>query len=382
MIELINTPHQLHKLVEALDGAPWVAIDTEFLREKTYRAVLCLIQVATPEVVACVDALAFRDLSPLLDRLFEPELLKVFHAAGQDLEIFHDIRGEVLAPVFDTQIAAPLLGHAHQVGYAALVAAELGVELGKGLQRTDWTRRPLDPRQLEYAADDVIYLSQLYPELRDKLAARDRLAWLDDDFAEATRPDRFVRTDADVWRKVKGLSRLRGQQLSIAQHLALWREERAADRDRPARWIMKDEALIDVARQHPKSLDDLRLVRGLGERFADRMGGRLLELVAEAARQEPTRTPRSPRSVQLDDAQAGVVDVLTAVVKQRALAEGIHASLLASRKDLERLVAGEPSAVTAGWRRKVVGDALRQVLRGDAVLRIEGGELLIETPGG
>ncbi len=377
-IELIDTPDRLHDLVESLEGAPWVAIDTEFLREKTYRAILCVVQVATPDVVACVDALAFDDLGPLLDRLFEPELLKVFHAASQDLEIFHDIRGQVLAPVFDTQIAAPLVGHPHQVGYGKLVKEELGVELAKGLQRTDWTRRPLDPRQLEYAAADVIYLAQLYPKLRDRLEARGRLAWLEDDFAEATRPDRFVRTDADIWRKVKGLSRLRGASLAIAQDLALWREEKAQASDRPARWMLKDEVLVDIARQHPKDLHDLGLVRGLGDRFVQRNGHRFLERVAEAAKHEPTRLPRGARPVQLDDAQAGVVDVLTAVVKHRALAEDIHPSLLASRKDLERLVAGEPSGVTTGWRRKIVGDALRHVLRGDAVLRIQDGELLID----
>ena len=188
----VDSPAALGDLCNRLAGAEWIAVDTEFLREKTYYPQLCLLQVGTPAVTACVDPLALTDLGPLLDLLYDPAIAKVFHACHQDLEIFYNLRGSVPGPVFDTQIAAPLLGHPEQMGYAGLVEALLGVTLEKAHARADWTRRPLPESQLRYAADDVIYLAQLYPVLRAELAKHGRLQWLADDFAALGDPERYA----------------------------------------------------------------------------------------------------------------------------------------------------------------------------------------------
>ena len=191
-IQYIDTPDAVAALAESLSGAPWIAIDTEFLRERTYRPELCLLQIATggpDNIVACIDPLAVDNIDPVLDVIYEPATLKVLHAAGQDLEIFYWLRGAVPHNLFDTQVAAPLMGFAEQIGYGNLVSEVLKIELSKSHSRADWSRRPLPAKQLQYAADDVIYLSQMYPVMRKKLEQLGRLDWLDQEWLDMTRPE-------------------------------------------------------------------------------------------------------------------------------------------------------------------------------------------------
>ncbi|HKJ09429.1 MAG TPA: ribonuclease D, partial [Gammaproteobacteria bacterium] len=209
----VDTPEALAELCRRLDGCDWLALDTEFHREKTYYPQFCLLQLATPELVAWVDPLTVPDLGPLLELLNGEQIVKVFHAARQDLEIFYHLTGRVPAPVFDTQVAAPLLGHPDQAGYGALVSAVLGVNLSKGHARADWTRRPLPAKQLEYALDDVRYLARLYPQLRDELQQRGRLQWLAEDFAALVDPAQYENPPASAWRRIRGTDRLRAAQL-------------------------------------------------------------------------------------------------------------------------------------------------------------------------
>ena len=201
---LIDTAEDLENLCHQLQDAAWLAVDTEFLRESTYFPKLCLLQIATPQLTACIDALSISKIDVVLDLIYRKNIVKVMHAARQDLEIFYHLRGSLPQPVFDSQLAAPLLGHPEQMGYASLVEAFLGIHLSKAHTRTDWSQRPLSDAQLQYAADDVRYLAQLYPLLYAKLEQLDRLDWLADDFTALTDPVQYERPPEQAWLRVKG----------------------------------------------------------------------------------------------------------------------------------------------------------------------------------
>jgi len=372
----VDTPDALVALSERLDDSPWLALDTEFQREKTYYPKLCLLQVATPEVIACVDTLALDDLGPLLGVIYEPRLTKVMHAASQDLEIFYHLRGVPPAPVFDTQLAAPLLGHPDQIGYGALVERVLGARLDKAQTRTDWTRRPLSPAQLRYAADDVRYLAELYPRLRDALEARGRMGWLQEDFAALSDPARYENCPEQAWRRVRAAERLKGPRLSVLQALAAWREQTAQSEDRPRGWLVRDDVLADMARLMPESADEMSQLRGLHERFVKRHGERLLAIIRDARQRPPHAGPTERRPPRTDAEQDALVDALMAVAGLRGAQESLNPDVLVTRKELARLVLGERElGVLRGWRRNMVGDALLGMLGGELALCVDRGRL-------
>jgi len=374
----IDRDEPLRQLCAELAGCEWIAVDTEFLRERSYRPELCLIQLATPEVVACVDPLAV-NLDPLLDLLYDERTTKVFHAASQDLEIFHCLRGQPPQPVFDTQLAAPLLGHDEQMGYARLVQAVLGVELAKAHSRTDWSRRPLSDAQLGYAADDVVYLAQLYPRMRDELQSLGRLDWLAPEFAALVEPVRYDKPLEDLWQKLRGVERLRGDSLAIAQELAAWRECAARDANLPRNWVMKDDALLDIARLKPADDDELARIRSLSDGARKRHAAALLQLVRDCAGRQPRPLPRR-RKGKPSAAQEAVLALLEAVVQQRATEHDINPAQLAPRRELERMLrSGDGSLVEPGWRQRLVGAELRRVLDGDCRLWVANGCLQIDA---
>ena len=378
----VDTPEALAELCRRLDGCDWLALDTEFHREKTYYPQFCLLQLATPELVAWVDPLTVPDLGPLLELLNGEQIVKVFHAARQDLEIFYHLTGRVPAPVFDTQVAAPLLGHPDQAGYGALVSAVLGVNLSKGHARADWTRRPLPAKQLEYALDDVRYLARLYPQLRDELQQRGRLQWLAEDFAALVDPAQYENPPASAWRRIRGTDRLRAAQLAVLQKLAAWREQSAQQENRPRNWLVRDDALLDIARQMPASRKDLEHMRGLNERLVRRYGDTLLTLIAEARTAKPEPLPAGGSPVRLDHGQEALVDALTAVVRLRAAEQQLNPSVLASRKDLERLAAGQRDlALLRGWKKALIGEDLCAMIEGGMGLEVKDGRLAITRPG-
>ena len=373
----IDTPQRLAALCRRLEGRPWLALDTEFLRDKSYRPRLCLLQVAAEDVVACVDPLALENLTPLLDLLYDPSIVKVLHSAYQDLEIFYYLRGAPPRPVFDTQIAALLAGHGDQIGYAALVQALLGVTLDKAHTRTDWSRRPLQPAQLQYAADDVRYLGPLYLRLRDELEHRGRLAWLQEDFTALTDPATYANPPGTAWRRIRGAERLTDAQFAVLAALAAWREQTAQRSDRPRQWILSDDGLLELARHRPASLEKLAGIRGLKPGALDNYGAGLLELIRSdrhaPAAARPERRPPPSSAVE------PLVDVLMAVVRLRGAQTGISPATLASRKELEQLAAGDETVgVLHGWRKGVAGADLQAVLSGAAGLRVEDGALHIE----
>ncbi len=373
----VDSPRALSRLCERLAGSEWLALDTEFQREKTYYSKLCLIQVATADVVACIDPLALESLDCLLSVIYEPKITKVMHAAIQDLEIFYYLRGEVPQPVFDTQVAAPLLGFPEQTGYAALVSGMLGIKLSKAHTRADWTRRPLSDGQIRYAVDDVRYLAQLYPRLRRSLAEKERLSWLAEDFAALSEPGRYEVDPAAAWRRVRGGERLSGERLSVLQSLAAWRERTARQENRPRSWLIRDENLLDIARLLPETPAELSEIRGLRERFLARHGESVLRVVGAARKRPPEGRSKMPReAARLSAEQSAIADALGALVSMRGAATSLNPSVIAGRKDLEQLVAGERELpVLGGWRLDMVGRDLLAMLEGELALVIEEGAL-------
>lgn len=374
--EFINTAQQLETFCTRIREADWIALDTEFLREKSYFAQLCLIQIATHDVVACIDPLAIEDLSPLLDILYDHRCLKVLHAARQDLELFYDLRGTVPSPVFDTQIAATLAGLGEQIGYATLVEKLLGVSLAKTHARTDWSRRPLSDEQIRYAADDVIYLVSAYDKLRNQLDRLGRLGWLTEDFSSLVDPANYANPPETMWRRIKGVGKLKGVQLSVLQALAAWREAQAKQRNRPRRWILRDELLLDLARQRPSDRAALSRIRGLEQGTIEREGAYLLSIVEQASQAPRDQWPQLAKLKPLDEAEAAVVDSLVALLRLCAASAGVSAGSLAARSDLEALVrGGDDIPLLHGWRAELAGHALQAWLEGRSTLRVDGGNL-------
>lgn len=378
----IDTADALTGLCNRLAQSPWLCLDTEFLREKTYRPQLCLIQVADADTIACIDPLAIDDLEPLNALLRDERITKVLHSASQDLEIFAIREGFVPAPVFDTQVAAALMGMGDQVGYGRLVEEMLGVQLDKAHSRTDWTRRPLSRAQIEYAADDVRWLRKIYLRQQQWLTERGRLDWLQADFAALTDPARYQPDPEAAWLRVKGIQRLRPAQLAVLRELAAWREREAVASDRPRRWILKDEVLIDLARRRPKNESELADIRGLETRTIQRHGRVLLELIESASALPREEWPALPERKRLQPRQEAIIDLLMASLRQSALEAEISPQAIAGRKDLERLVLGERALpLLRGWRKELVGERLLDLIEGRSALGIDA-EGLVVVPRG
>jgi ribonuclease D len=370
-IQVVTTAPALADLTRQLAQLDWVALDTEFLREETYYPQLCLLQVGWPGHAVCVDPMAGVDLSPLFAALCRPGLLKVLHASRQDLELLHHCTGSVPAPVFDTQLAAPLIGLPEQMGYAALVESRLNLQLEKAHTRADWSRRPLPEAWLAYAADDVRHLCALYPGLRDELARRGRLAWLEPEFARLAEPSAYVVEPAQAWRRLKGTERLNPRQRGALVALAEWRERTAQSADRPRGWILKDDALLDIARASPTDREALSGIRSLPERTLGRHAEALLAAVA-AGRAEPVAVTASVRRTALDVAQEALVDVAMGLIRLIAARADINPALLASRRHLERWVAGDEEVdqeLLEGWRAALLAGPLTALREGRLALR-------------
>jgi ribonuclease D len=375
----IDTPEALLSLCAQLRGHDWLTLDTEFLREKTYRPRLCLLQVANPDVVACIDPLALPSLDPLLDILYDPAITTVLHAAHQDLEIFFEMRHVLPAPIFDTQIAATLLGQGEQVGYGALVKEVLGVELEKGHARADWCHRPLDEAQLAYAADDVRYLRDVYLSQLASLRELKREAWLAEDFANMVDPARYSNPPELAWQRLKGANRLRGVQLAVLQQLAAWREEQAQQGDRPRRWILKDEILLDLARHMPQNIESMQRIRGLEEGTVKRHGQALLATITAGMKVPKEQWPTVKMGDRLPAEQDALVDVMMALLRERCRERAVSPSAVAGRRDLEKLIMGERDIpLLHGWRAAIAGDKLLSLLQGELSLTVSDGRLTIQ----
>ncbi|HUR40344.1 MAG TPA: ribonuclease D [Verrucomicrobiae bacterium] len=352
---LVETPAALDDLLGRLRDASWLAVDTEFVREDTYYAQLCLVQVSDGRTHACVDTLGL-DPAPLFAFLFG-NAIKVFHSAGQDLELFVQRGGDCPRPLFDTQVAAALLGHGEQLGYAALVERELGIVVDKSLSRTDWLRRPLSDAALAYAVDDVRHLAVIYPALRDALEQRGRLPWLEAECARLTDARRYQADPASAWRSIKGIGRLTPEAQHRAARLAAWREEEAIRRNRPRRWIIDDIAVCQLAARKPDTLAALAEIEGVSARRIEKSGEALLEVVRAPVAEAPPLVPDQRETPE----QKQKTQMLLEMLRKRAAEEQVAPTLVATRSDIERLVREGPGATIAllsGWRRELLGEEL------------------------
>jgi ribonuclease D len=362
---LVTTPGQLDAAVFRLQGASRLAVDTEFMRESTYRAQLCLVQIASDTDCYLVDPLAGLDLAPLFATLADRARPKILHAARQDLEVLLQTGGFVPAPVFDTQVAAALLGLPPQAGYAELVARQLGHSIDKGQTRTDWSRRPLSAAQLAYAADDVHHLLQLHTELAMALEARGRSAWHAEECAALENPALYRTEPRDAWRRFKGLGRLRPPEQSVARALAAWREERAIASDKPRGWILNDEAVLALATLAPTTMAELEQVRALPPGVVRKRGDELLALVRAAREATEGEAPwQVPQRATPE--QTRLVGQLQQRLRDVAATLGVSPEVLATRRDVEAMVFGRPeeSPLMRGWRREVIGERLLEMTGG------------------
>jgi ribonuclease D len=359
-VRWIDRQPALDALLAELEGRSWVSIDTEFLTERSYFPRLCLLQIAAEGLVACVDPLAAGlELGPLWTLLRRPELEKLCHAGENDLAVLSPAVGAVLGPVFDTQIAAAFTGHGPSIGYGPLVERLCGVALDKGHARTDWSRRPLPREAVRYAAADVVHLRPMQQELAAELARLGRSGWAAEEFQALEDPARYRDDPGLLWRKVRGWQRLDEGALAVLRELAVWRESSARATNRPRRWVIGDEVLLEISRRRPADRAELAAVPG----FDPRRHGAEVAAILAMVRHGAARAGEGPRPVRPDEAVR--VERLRALVAEVAADLGLPDALLATVDDLLRLVRGEDRVrPVSGWRRDVVGTRLLAALGG------------------
>lgn len=342
---------------------PAVLVDTEFLREKTYWPQLCLVQLAGAEEAAAIDPLADGiDLGPLLELMRDPAVLKVFHAARQDVEIFVQLMGAAPTPLFDTQIAAAVLGYGDQVGYEMLASRLAKARIDKSHRFTDWAQRPLTPAQLSYALSDVTHLRVIHAKLAAELERRGRTAWMADEIAILTDPQTYQVDPETVWQRLKPRT-TSPKFLAVLKEVAAWREREAQARNLPRGRMLKDEACLEVAALSPRSAAELGKARSLSKGFAEgAIGQSLLAAVAAGLAIPPDQAPRPPERPEPPEGKAALIELLRVLLKAKCEQAGVATRLVAGMADLEAIAAGADANVPAltGWRAELFGhDALR-----------------------
>jgi ribonuclease D len=356
----ITTAAALEELAAHLMAEPRVGLDTEFLRERTYRAQLCLVQLSSSSTAACVDPLALAELTPLARVLTAPASVKVMHASRQDLEVLLPIAG-LTGPVFDTQIAAGLVGLPAQIGYAELVRRLLGHELAKSHTRTDWSRRPLSPEQIAYALDDVNYLLPLADQLQETLERLGRLDWLREELAELDDEGALSVDPEQAWRRLKGLRDLDAGRARLARSLAAWRERSAIEHNRPRGWILEEAVLREIVQQVPRSMQALEAIPDMPPGLLKRRGAELLACIEAAAIDDPP--PPLAGRAKPDPLKMALVKKLAGIAQSVAGELGLAPEVLATRRDFEQLAEGaRDGSVLRGWRRPILGDKLLAAL--------------------
>lgn len=374
----ISTNEDLCAFCERARSFPAVAIDTEFLRERTFHAKLCLVQAATPEECVVIDPIAVDDLSPLAALMADPDTLKVFHACSQDMEVLSQVLGVLPAPIFDTQVAVAFLGERAQCSYSAVVFAFCGVSLPKTASLTDWSRRPLTPEQIEYAVDDVRYLIEAYAVIEARLREQGRLSWVRDETRALADPAHYRSDPRAAFKRVKRISSCTRRQLAVARELAAWREMRAERRDIPRKWIMSDETLLALCKRAPKTADEFRSVRGT-EQLTERDVEGALVAIANGRRCPQANFPSIGRAHRTPTPeQESVVDLMYALIRLVSERSGVASSLIACRDDLLSYIDHpERSRLRDGWRFELVGTLIDDLLRGNIGLTVKDGALKI-----
>ena len=381
-MRIITTTDELAAFSADLRARPHFAVDTEFMREKTYWPILCLIQAAADGVEAIIDPMApGLDLTPFLDTMRDRNTIKVFHAARQDVEIFYQLTGDTPAPLFDTQIAAMACGFGEQIGYEPLMRSLLNASIDKGSRFTDWSRRPLSDAQLHYALSDVTHLRDAYSLLRRKLESEDRLSWIEAEM-EALRDPSLYRVDPKTaWSRLK-LRGIRPNDIGPIVKLAEWREKEAQEKNIPRGRVLKDEAIFELARLKPTTPSDLAGARTMPHGFErSRAAAGILDAVAAGRAIPKHELPELEKPSRRAPPPPDVVELLKVLLKRQSEASGVAARLIASSQDLEDIAAGDRSvAALQGWRREVFGEMAEKMLAGRVALRLKAGAIdLIET---
>ena len=374
----------LGEFCRRVSTSSYVTVDTEFMRERTYWAQLCVVQIASPDEAAAVDALApGMDLSPLLELLTDQRVLKVFHAARQDLEIFFHLCNTVPGPLFDTQVAAMVCGFGDAVSYETLAGQLAHVRIDKSARFTDWAQRPLSERQIAYALADVTHLRRIYLGLAQRLTQTDRAAWLQEEMATLLDPATYRMDPQEAWRRFKPRT-AKPKLLAVLKEVAAWREREAQRRDVPRNRVVRDETVMDIAGHAPSTLDELARVRGLSRSFADgRLGEELLEAVRRGNALPASEIPVLPPPVDLPPGLGPVVELFKVLLKMKCDEHGVAQKLVASTADLERIAADDDAPVPAmhGWRREVFGEAALALKRGELAFTLRGRKIQLLNMG-
>lgn len=377
---LITDSKQLADFCARISKSNFVAVDTEFMRENTYYPELCLVQLADENEAAAIDPKAEGlDLSPMLDLICNNEdVLKVFHAGGQDIEIFFNLTGRTPHPLFDTQIAAMALGQGEQIGYSNLVDLWLGIHLDKGARFTDWSRRPLDKRQIDYAIGDVTHLADIFPKMLDKLVKTGRGEWLNDEMERLADPDNYRNDPETIWRRIKMQSR-KADVLGRLKALGAWREREAQRKNIPRGRIMKDETIADIASHPPKAQSDLPKVRGLSPAWKENeIGARLMAVLADAQPLSKDEMPdRNHNGPGPGKDGALVADLLKLLLKIRSREINVASRLITRSEELERLAAGDREGLELlkGWRYEQFGHDALDLVEGRLAFAVVNGKL-------
>jgi ribonuclease D len=377
----ISTTADLAEFCKSLKGQPFVAVDTEFMRETTYWPKLCLIQAAAPNgAEACIDPLAADiDLTPFLDVMRDESILKVFHAARQDVEIFNNL-GAMPRPLFDTQIAGMAAGFGEQIAYDALVRQMLKVDIDKSSRFTDWSRRPLSDAQLKYALADVTHLAALFPRMKGNLEAAGRLAWVEAEMDGLIDPENYDVDPDNAWKRLRPRKHA-PKYLAVFKAVAAWRERTAQMRDQPRGRILKDEAIDELASQAPTDAAAMDRLRGVPKGFAgSKFGPDLMAAIREALKDPEAYAPVIEREKPSHNPAAGaVVELLKVLLKARAEDAGVASKLIATVSDLEKIASDDNADVGAlhGWRRDAFGADALKLKRGELALVLDGARVRV-----
>ncbi len=377
---IIQTQQELDALCAELAQKPYITIDTEFLRDKTFYARLCLIQVASDGVDAhAIDPIATDlDWTSLNDLLHNENVLKVFHAARQDLEIFYQLNGKIPSPIFDTQVAAMVCGHGDSIAYNRLVENITGTALAKNAQFTDWSRRPLADKQISYALDDVVYLRDVYKSLDAQLKKQKRDHWVKEEMQILTSPDTYEMPLETIWKRIKIRSN-KPEVLVVLRELAMWREVRAREKDIPRGRVIKDDALADIATYMPKDIEGLRRIRSLqGDIAGGKLGKVILDLIYKAKKSPKNTWPAPVSKASLPKHAAPTLEMLKTLLKVNCAQENVATKLVANNDDLEKLCAPKPPediSVLKGWRYELFGKDAIDMKQGKLMIGLEDGKI-------
>jgi ribonuclease D len=378
-MDLVTSSNDLAAVCERLSKHPFVTVDTEFLRESTFWPKLCVVQMAGPDEAVIIDALAEElDLTPLYKLMAAPQVVKVFHAARQDIEIFWNLATTIPSPMFDTQVAAMVLGYGDSISYDQLVQRTTGDTIDKSSRFTDWSRRPLSPAQLIYAISDVTHLRDVYLKLQADLEKRGRVQWVSEEMKVLTSPDTYKQEPEHAWKRLKTRVK-KPRELAVLMEIAAWREREAQSRDVPRARVIKDEAIAELAQQQPKTPEALSHMRGLPKGFErSKSGEGILAAIRAAHARDPSTIPAVTRDKPLSNGASATVELLKVLLRLVSEQHGVAAKVVATVDELQRIAAEDEPNVPAlsGWRRAMFGEQALKLKRGELALAFEGSRVI------